>query len=493
MDNNLFYTSKSKINNLWLIPAILIAVFVGILIAKKGIAIGFLFLILPFLLGFVILVFFKPRVGIIGFLIYCFTMPTLGKHIQGPQFGLGMDGLLFLTMFAVIFHQSGRYKSRYINNDLVWLAVVWLVITVLQIGNPERPSILGWVYEMRSATLYWVLTVPLAYLLLNKRTDINLFLNIIIIISFLGALYGIKQLNFGPDEAENRWLEAGAKKTHILFGRLRIFSFYSEAGQFGASQAQLAIMSIILATGPYGLTKKIWYLIAGLVIFYGMLISGTRGAFFALIGGGLTFLVLSKQVKVLILGGILGLGFIGMLKYTTIGNGNAQIVRLRSSLDPEDPSLKVRLFNQKILKDYLSSKPFGAGVGTMGEWGNSYNQDKYISRIPPDSLYVKVWGMYGIVGFIIWFGIMLYITGKSAGIIWKTRDPVLKNQLLSLCGGATGILLCSYGNEVLNAMPSSAVVYISWVLIWLSPRWDTPEPKTLPAKVSSGEEELSQA
>ena len=86
--------------------------------------------------------------------------------------------------------------------------------------------------------------------------------------------------------------------------------------------------------------------------------------------------------------------------------------------------------------------------------------------------------MYGIVGFVIWFGIMLYITGKSAGIVWKTRDPVLKNQLLALCGGATGILLCSYGNEVLNAMPSSMIVYLSWAFIWLSPRWDTPQPQT---------------
>ena len=71
----------------------------------------------------------------------------------------------------------------------------------------------------------------------------------------------------------------------------------------------------------------------------------------------------------------------------------------------------------------------------------------------------------------------MYITGKCIGIIWNTEDPVLKNQLSALCGGAFGILLCSYGNEVLNAMPSSAIVYISWVLIWLSPRWDKPSSK----------------
>ena len=196
----------------------------------------------------------------------------------------------------------------------------------------------------------------------------------------------------------------------------------------------------------------------------------------AFVGGGFVFLILSKKLKILIIGSVIGLAFLGMLKYTTIGSSNAEIVRLRTALDPNDASFQVRLANQKILKDYLSAKPFGAGVGASGMWGVKYNADKFIALIPPDSLYVKIWVMYGIVGLILWMGIMFYITGKCAGIIWATRDHLLKNQLLALCGSATGILLCSYGNEVLNQMPSSTIVYISWVLIWLSPRWDSPLP-----------------
>jgi hypothetical protein len=478
MESNIFYTTnRNIIKNIWLIPMVLFAVACGWIIAKKGIATGIVLLVIPFVIGFVALVFLKPRVGMITYLIYCFLMPTIGKHIPGLQSGLGVDGLLILVLFAVLFFRGNKFKFRHFNVDLFWVAVVWFVITVLQLGNPERPSVLGWVYEMRSATLYWVLTIPLALLLFYKKSDINLFLTIIIALSFLGAVYGVKQLKMGPDAAENQWLEEGPKKTHILFGKLRVFSYYTDAGQFGASQAQLAIMCIILGVGPYTKKRKLVYTFAGLVILYGMMISGTRGAMFGLIGGGFTFLVLSKQLKILLLGVIVGGGALGILKYTNIGSQSAEIRRLRTSLDPKDASLQVRFINQKILADYIRNKPFGAGVGTMGMWGTTYNKDKYISQIPPDSLFVKIWGMYGIVGFLIWFGIMLYILGKSAGIVWKTRDPVLKNQLLALCSGAAGILLCSYGNEVLNAMPSSAIVYISWALIWLSPRWDTPEPK----------------
>ena len=477
MENNVFYNRyRETIHNYWLVPSLLIAGFLGWLTAKQGMTISALLMVIPMALAFLVLVFVNPRLGFIIFIIYCFVNPGLGRHISGPQFGLGQDGLLLLTWLGVIFHRSSRYQRRHLNNDLVWLAVVWMIITILQIGNPERPSILGWLYEMRSATLYWVLTIPLTFLVFNKRSDIDLFLYIIIILSLAGALYGMKQLFFGVDMAEKRWLDDGAAKTHLLFGKLRVFSFYAEAGQFGASQAAMSIMCIILGTGPHKVFKKYFYLIAGLLIFYGMLISGTRGALMAFVGGGFVFLVLSKKLKILIIGSLIGLAFLGMLKFTTIGSGNAEIVRLRTALDPNDASFQVRLANQKILKDYLSAKPLGAGVGASGMWGVKYNADKFIALIPPDSLYVKIWVMYGIIGLILWMGIMFYITGKCAGIIWATRDPLLKNQLLALCGSATGILLCSYGNEVLNQMPSSTIVYISWVLIWLSPRWDSPLP-----------------
>lgn len=478
-EQNLFYKPNRFSNTEKLVlPACLIAIFFGWLIAGKGLPLSMMLVVIPFVAAFLTLTFLYPRIGFLTFIIYCFLVPGLGRHIEGPQFGLGQDGLLLLTWLGVIFHRSGRFRFRHLKSDLVWLAIVWFIITVLEIVNPERPSIIGWFYEMRSATLYWILSIPLAMLLLNKKSDIDLFLKIIIFISLAGAFYGIKQLYLGTDEMENRWLEAGAKKTHLLFGKLRVFSFYTEAGQFGASQAHLAILCIILGTGPYTKKLKILFFTAGFIMFYGMLISGTRGALFALVGGGFTFLVLSGKVKILVIGGMVGLLFFSILKYTSIGSGNAEIVRLRTSLDPNDASLKVRLDNQAILRDFLSTRPFGAGVGVLGMWGVKYNADKFISTIPPDSLYVKIWAMYGIIGFLIWFGTMLYITGKCAGIIWETRDPVLRNKLSAMLGGATGILLCSYGNEVLNQMPSSTIVYVSWVFIWLSPRWDTPKAKT---------------
>ncbi|MDB5275828.1 MAG: hypothetical protein JWR61_783 [Ferruginibacter sp.] len=481
MEQNLFYNpSEQYTRHLWLVPGILMAVFFGWLMAGKGIAIGVVLVVLPFIVAFLILVFLYPRIGLLSFVIYSFLMPVIGRHLAGVQVGLGTDALLILTWLGVIFYRTRKYRFSQLRNDLCWLALVWFILTVLEMGNPARPNVVGWLQEMRTIALYWILCVPLTFLILNKKTDVLLFLNIIIILSFVGALYGMKQIYIGLDEAEKVWLEAH-RSTHWLFGKLRVFSYYLEAGQFGASQACVAITCFVLASGPHSKAKRIWYLVAGLCIFYGMLLSGTRGALGGIVGGGFVFLVLSKQVKIILLGGIIGLGFIGMLKFTSIGSGNDQMKRLRSGTDPNDPSFQLRLINQRTLSNMLASKPFGTGVGTIGMWGVSYNKHIPTAKIPPDSLYVKIWAMYGIIGFILWFGIMLYILGKCAGIIWNTRDPVLRNQLCALCAGYAGILLCSYGNEVMNALPSLSIVHMSWALIWMSPRWDTPVPKTVAA------------
>src|SRR5690606_27835166 len=118
------------------------------------------------------------------------------------------------------------------------------------------------------------------------------------------------------------------------FGKLRVFSFYSDAGQFGASQAHFCMLAAILALGKFKWWKRLFLAVFACLSLYGMLISGTRGALFALVVAAFFALFLRKNVKVLVLGSVLVVGAIGFLKYTTIGNGNYEIYRLRTALDP---------------------------------------------------------------------------------------------------------------------------------------------------------------
>jgi O-antigen ligase len=203
-----------------------------------------------------------------------------------------------------------------------------------------------------------------------------------------------------------------------------------------------------------------------------MLISGTRGTIIVIVVGAFTAIVLTKNYKILLLGSIFMLFFLGGLKYTNIGSGNYEIYRLRSALNPEDASLNVRFSSQELYREYLKSRPFGGGLGVTGFFGHKYNSDKYLSTIEPDSFWVKIWVMYGIVGLIFWFSMYMYIIGKACGIIWNIKNDKLKFKLIALLSGATGIFFCSYGNEIMNIMPSLLVVCLSLVLVYQGPRFD---------------------
>lgn len=454
-----------------LILGVVTAITIGYFTSHFGSVVPVTILVAVLLTTLLIGVFKTPRAGLIISVFYCFLFFILVREAGGFPFGIGIELILLLTWGATLVKYK-NYDWKLIKNDLFYLTLFWFIISFLEVANPAGASVMGWLQEIRTSALYPLLFIPLAFVLFNRNKDLNLFFILVIALSLIAVLNGIRQVNFGLSAGEQKFLDEGGASTHVIWGKLRAFSFFSNASQFGTSQAHIGLMAFILALGPFKWWKRALLLLASGVIFYGMLISGTRGALFALIVGGLVGIVLSKNYKILIIGAITVMSFVSVLKFTTIGNGHYEIYRLRTALDPQDASLNTRFINQEILKDYLKSRPFGGGLGVTGFWGAKYNADKFLSKIPPDSYWVKVWVMYGIVGMILWFGMMMYILGKSCGIIWKIQNKGLRFKLIALCSGAAGIFFASYGNEIINDMPSAMIVSISWAFIFLGPRLD---------------------
>jgi len=405
-------------------------------------------------------------------IVYCFLYWGIARELNlNFPIGLLIEVGLLLTLISAILTIPKENWSR-LNNDLVYLFLFWFILSVLEVFNPAGANVSGWLKEIRSAAEYPLLIVVISFLVFDKNKHLNTFIIIVVALSTLAALDGFKQQHIGLSAGDRRFLDAGGAVTHVLWGRLRVFSFYSEAAQFGASQAHIGLFALILALGPVSKKAKIiLFLCSGLMI-YGMLISGTRGAFFALIPGAFVAIILSKKFKVLFFGGAVAILFLGVLKFTSIGNGNYAIYRFRSALDPNDPSLKVRLNSQRILKEYMSSIPLGGGLGVTGANGAEYNPDKFLSKIQPDSYWVKIWVMYGIVGFTIWISIMMFLLGKCCAIVWNIRNEGLRIKAIALSSGFAGILMCSYGNEVINTMPTTIIVYVSIAFIYIMPKLD---------------------
>jgi len=418
---------------------------------------------------FLVIVFKNPIIGLITTLIYCFVIGFLARELPaGIPFGYLVEGLYAVVWAAIIFKTQKGNWSR-INNDLCLLFVLWFIISILQLMNPNA-SARGWLSEVRSSGLDSFLLIPAGFLIFRNNKHLNIFLGVILFFSLVATLNGMKQLHIGLFPGEQAFL--AANPTHMIWGQLRVFSFYRDAGQFGASQAHLSLIAGILALGPFKIWKRLVFLSLSVLLFYGMLISGTRGSFFVLIPGALLAIFLFKNAKILILGLLSLISFVAVLKYTYIGSGFSYVHRLRTALNPEDASLNARFDTQEILTEYLKDYPFGGGLGTLGYAGEQYNPGTFLSTIPPDSYWVKVWAMYGIVGFTFWFCMMMYILGKCCGIVWNIKDEKLRIKLIALTAGFCGIFVSSYGNEVINTLPSSVIVYLSLALIFMGPELD---------------------
>lgn len=447
------------------------------LIAVKGLMIGIAFIFLPVLFIYLNIIFHNPKIGLWSVYVANFFILGVGRYVKGVPWGLTVDSLLMLT-YVALFVKNFNHKINWkpANKLITYLSLIWFAYAVFQLINPEALSRVAWFYAMRGISLYMVLTVPLVLILFNKHKDMEKFLIAWAIFSIIGTLKGMMQKFIGPDPFEQAWLNAGADVTHVLFGKLRIFSFYSDAGQFGAAQGHAGLVFGIMAFHKLHLLKDkderkkvILFAVASIFGLYGLLISGTRGALAVLALGGFLYLILTKNVKLLLAGIIMAAGLFVFLKYTTIGNSNYDINRIRSGLDPNNPSLQVRKRNQKILKGYLASRPFGGGIGSSGDWGKRFSPNGFLSNVPTDSWYVIIWAEQGIVGLLLHLSILFTIIGKLIyETMFRLRNKKIKFEIIALGSGIFGIMGASYGNAVLGQMPTGILIYSSMAFIFMA-------------------------
>lgn len=463
---NKLHGSSSLANTTNMLMVFAGIVIVALLLAKIKIA-GVGLLLVIFFGGIYLYALFKnPILGFYSAIALNFIILGSTRYVKMPfPIGFAMDGIMILTFLALIF---SRFRERVdwspSGKPVTFLAIVWLGYFIFQLINPEARSTEAWIAG-RSTGFHFLFVVVLTFMFIDSNKRLETFLYIWGAFSILASLKGMGQLFFGVDAAEQAWLDNGAAQTHVLFGKLRIFGFYTDAGNYGANQGYSAVVSLI-----YAMTKKGWpkifFISVGVLGLYGMLISGTRGAIAVPFAGFMTFFVLRKNIKVLSAGVLFVALIFVFFKFTTIGNGNDQIRRMRTGFDPNNPSLLVRKKNQAILKTYLASRPFGGGVGHGGDKAQRFLPHAFLSHVATDSWYVMIWVEMGIVGLVLHLIILFYVIGTASfKVMFRIRDPIAKLRMSALIAGMAGVIVASYGNEVLGQMPNSLLIYASMAII----------------------------
>lgn len=414
-----------------------------------------------------------PIIGLFSAIIVGFLANGLSRYITGVPFGLSVDILLLSTYLALYLKRFRTMDWSPAKNEMVLLTFIWFAYTMLQLFNPEASNTSAWFYAMRGVAMYMFITIPLAFVLIKKMNDFNYIMIIWGLFTIIVTLKGMAQLYLGLDWAEQRWLDNGGAVTHILFGKLRVFSFLSDAGQFGGSQAHAGVVGTIMFFNVKGRKMKYFFLLMSLFGFFGMAISGTRGALVIPIVGAFIYMFLMRRVKLIVWGLVFISIFIVFFKFTSIGQSNYTIRRMRTAFNPEDASFQERLKNQLLLKDYLSSRPFGGGLGSSGNWGLRFSPDTFLAQTPTDSWYVQIWAEQGIVGLLLYLGIMIYLLLKCSYIVmFKIKNKALKGMMAGLTAGIGGIMVATYGNGVIGQIPTGILIYLSLALVYMSPKFD---------------------
>nr|WP_289395661.1 O-antigen ligase family protein [Parabacteroides goldsteinii] len=226
----------------------------------------------------------------------------------------------------------------------------------------------------------------------------------------------------------------------------------------GGASMILGISSLFMRNKAF----KIYYAIVATASLYAMMLSGTRGAIIVPLAGLALYTVISKQTRSILIGTIsLTLIYI-FFAFTMIGQGNATIRRMRTAFKPnEDASYIVRKENQKRLKEYLKYKPFGEGLGLSGDGLGAKVSKRFTTSIPTDSWYVKIWVETGVVGLILYMGMILITIARGTWILmFNVHDPELKGILTGWLCAIFGMFLSAYGNSFWGQFPTMVIAFM---------------------------------
>lgn len=406
---------------------------------------------------------------VVNYLI--FFLSRMG-WVRGIPTSLPNEALEMLLIGLAII-DAGIMRFEKLANAMFLALLIWGLYCTLEVLNNSCDLGLDFAIwysgaRLMSFQLTYAFIVCSIYIDSPKR--LITFLRIWGVMALFASFWCWKQQTFGFNGPEKQFLVVAAR-THIVNGITRYFSIFSDAANFGVNMAATAALYYVLAITSKLKRDKIFFIIVALACTKSLFASGTRTAIFCLIAGFLVYVVLSKSVKTGIAIVFAGALFVSFMMFTTIGNGNSQIRRMRSAFNPEDASANVRKMNQAVMAKYLKEAPWGIGIGVDYSNVPVNNKFRKLSTIPPDSEYVYIWvhtGPIGITVFVITTAMMLL--SACWVVFFRLKNKSVQGIGAGLCSAFVAMQLGGYGNQVLMQFPNVFLFYGGLSLVFVLPR-----------------------
>jgi len=413
----------------------------------------------------------RPFLSFLGLFIVNYFIMGLTRYIPWIPAGIVMDGLLLLTLTFVLLRTRDRVVGWSDSRNLLTLfSGIWLIYCILLVFNPET-TLANWAAGVRGLALYLFLFPLFTSLLLNQYKYLKFFLFVLSLLTLLAVIKALTQKYIGFDAAELYWLNVtGGRSTHIISSGIRYFSFFTDAASFGCNMGMSLVVFSVTAFYIRPKSLQLYYIAIAFLAGYAMMISGTRAALAVPFAGFAFYILLSKQWKIIVPGIILIIMVFVFFKFTYIGQGNAEIRRMRSAFNvTQDASYQLRNSNQQKMRVFMQEHPFGIGIGEA----KRAEPGDYMYQLPTDSSLVYIWVETGIVGlvFLLFIFLVTFVKG-SYDVLFRIRDRQLRGLISALLAGTAGLLVSAYGNEILQQFPNGPIVYMCMAFIFMGRKFD---------------------
>jgi O-antigen ligase len=474
---------SGEISTLKLILLILpVAVFIAVAIAMGGIiaAGGLLavFIGIPVVLGIIA----YPKFGIAILMIVAFFLNYVSEFLppETPT-GIILDAITYLLIFGFLLKFKYDKDWSYFKNPISYLVLAWLAYNFFEVINPASPSILAWVYTVRTVGFIMLMYFIFVYQIRSLAT-IKFLVKLWLVLAFLSAISGFQQENFGLFPFEKAWYYSDPLRLSFLYinGHLRKVAIFPDPVTFSYNMVVAAVLCLCIMFTKIKTYKKVILGVSIPFFFLVMLYSGTRGAF-VLPPAALAMLAVmnfNKKILVVVIGAGIVLG--GLIFMPT---SNQFIKRFQTAFRPsDDASFNVRAENQKRIKPYILSHPIGGGLGSVGIWGRRFAPNSFLAKFPPDSGYVRVAVEMGWIGLILFCTLMFVILKTGINNYYLIKNPELKIYCLAMVLIIFVFNIGNYPQQALVQYPSNILFYLACALLNVTLRLDKQEQQELAEK-----------
>lgn len=314
-----------------------------------------------------------------------------------------VDILVILFLIVHLFMQGINKRILF----LVSIVFAFFFISILQMFNPNVPSIFAGLEGFRKTSLALILAM-LGFLSFKDLKKYNTFVKKFVLISIPFLLYGLKQYFFLTD-IDYLYLNSNSANIYTgqLFGRERAISFFAGPFHFGMFSSMVALLSLYMYKLNTKFKLRIFWLGVFFLSFLACYSSLTRTNLLALIFAVLLFFVLINIKKFLISFPILVISLV-VLFNTLISNtykllaSDKEFFRLLGTILnlTNDTRFLGRTGGWEEILYLMKKRPFSAyGMGSAGDTlQNIYNFNYHVTS---HNFYLKILMETGVIGLAL--------------------------------------------------------------------------------------------